>query len=101
MKLSGNEGTEHSHMLDDLTLQESALLSLSCIYNMPLSCQNINNKENYHMNTVDLGSLIRLKRKEKGLNQKNLADLLHVSAAAVNKWENGKNSPDCLEVNSG
>ncbi len=46
------------------------------------------------MNTVDLGSLIRLKRKEKGLNQKNLADLLHVSAAAVNKWENGKNSPD-------
>ena len=46
------------------------------------------------MNTTDLGVLIRLKRKEKGLNQKDFAAALNVSAAAVNKWENGKNYPD-------
>lgn len=46
------------------------------------------------MNTTDLGSLIRLKRKEKGLNQKDFAAALNVSATAVNKWENGKNYPD-------
>lgn len=46
------------------------------------------------MNTVALGTLIRRKRREKGLTQKDFAALLHVSSAAANKWENGKNLPD-------
>lgn len=46
------------------------------------------------MSTIDVGSLIRLKRIEKGMKQKELADALHVSATAVNKWEKGKNYPD-------
>ena len=33
-------------------------------------------------------------RKEKGLNQKQLADLLSVSVDSVRRWEQGKRSPD-------
>lgn len=35
------------------------------------------------------GELIRSLRKEKKLTQEQVADLLGVSAPAVNKWENG------------
>lgn len=35
------------------------------------------------------GELIRTLRKEKKLTQEQVADLLGVSAPAVNKWENG------------
>lgn len=35
------------------------------------------------------GELIRTLRKEKKLTQEQMADLLGVSAPAVNKWENG------------
>ena len=35
------------------------------------------------------GELIRTLRKEKKLTQEQAADLLGVSAPAVNKWENG------------
>lgn len=46
------------------------------------------------MSTTDLGALIRLKRKEKGMKQKDLAGALYVTVSAVNKWETGKNYPD-------
>lgn len=40
------------------------------------------------------GEKISELRKEKGLTQKNLADLLNVTNKAVSKWECGKNFPD-------
>lgn len=46
------------------------------------------------MDNVIFGKFIRESRKEKGLTQKQLADLLHVSDKAVSKWENGAGFPD-------
>lgn len=46
------------------------------------------------MDTVKFGKFIREMRKEKGLTQKQLADLLYVSDKAVSKWENGGCFPD-------
>lgn len=42
------------------------------------------------------GELIRTLRKEKKLTQEQVADLLGVSAPAVNKWENGNSMPDVM-----
>ncbi len=36
-----------------------------------------------------IGSFIRELRKEKGLTQKDLADVLHITDRAVSKWERG------------
>ncbi len=52
------------------------------------------------MNAINLGILIRNKRKEKGLSQKDFAAQLHVSPAAVNKWEKGKNYPDLQNLHT-
>ncbi len=46
------------------------------------------------MNEQYTGSRISQARKEKGWTQKQLADQLHVSIAAVSKWERGLNYPD-------
>lgn len=46
------------------------------------------------MDTIRFGKFIREMRKEKGLTQKQLADLLYVSDKAVSKWENGACFPD-------
>ena len=40
------------------------------------------------------GEMISKLRKEKGLTQKDLAELLNVTNKAVSKWECGKNFPD-------
>ncbi len=48
----------------------------------------------YKMDTVRFGKFIREMRKEKGMTQKQLADLLYVSDKAVSKWENGACFPD-------
>ena len=40
------------------------------------------------------GNFIREKRIEKGLKQRELADLLYVTESAVSKWETGKSIPD-------
>lgn len=40
------------------------------------------------------GEVIRNLRKEKNLTQEQMADMLGVSAPAVNKWENGVSMPD-------
>ena len=46
------------------------------------------------MDIIKTGNLIKELRTEKGLTQKELAEKLNVSTAAVSKWENGKGFPD-------
>ncbi|MBU5627051.1 helix-turn-helix domain-containing protein [Oscillibacter sp. MSJ-2] len=46
------------------------------------------------MNTRNTGLLISDTRKEKGLTQKELAEMLHVSDRTVSKWERGAGFPD-------
>lgn len=46
------------------------------------------------MNAALTGKRIRALREKKGITQRELADLLGVTDAAVSKWEHGKNYPD-------
>lgn len=46
------------------------------------------------MDTSKIGKLIKRHRKEKGLTQQQLGDILLVSAKAVSKWECGVGLPD-------
>lgn len=46
------------------------------------------------MNAEKTGGFISLLRKEKGLTQKQLADILGVTDKAISRWETGKNYPD-------
>lgn len=46
------------------------------------------------MNNVTTGILIKELRKEKGMTQKQLAELLHITDRAVSKWERGLCAPD-------
>ena len=46
------------------------------------------------MNCEKIGNLIYKLRREKGMTQKQLADVLHVSDRAVSKWERGLGCPD-------
>ncbi|MBP3477767.1 MAG: helix-turn-helix domain-containing protein [Lachnospiraceae bacterium] len=46
------------------------------------------------MDNIKFGKFIKDVRREKGLTQKQLADILHVSDKAVSKWENGIGFPD-------
>lgn len=41
------------------------------------------------MDNTKTGALIRERRKEKGLTQRELAERLHVTDRAVSKWERG------------
>ena len=46
------------------------------------------------MEQQKIGKLILTKRKEKGITQQQLADMLGVTSKVVSKWENGKSMPD-------
>lgn len=46
------------------------------------------------MDQVMIGEFIALRRKEKNLTQKQLADHLGISNKTISKWENGKCMPD-------
>lgn len=46
------------------------------------------------MDAEKTGKLIRTVRMELGITQKELAEQIHVSSAAVSKWENGHGFPD-------
>ena len=46
------------------------------------------------MDAEKTGKLIRVVRTELNITQKELADRIHVSNAAVSKWENGHGFPD-------
>lgn len=43
---------------------------------------------------INFGKFIQMKRKEKGLSQKEMADKLFVTESAVSKWERGISYPD-------
>lgn len=46
------------------------------------------------MNTQDIGKFICKCRKEKGLTQSQLAEILNVSDKSISRWENGRTMPD-------
>ena len=46
------------------------------------------------MNQEKIGKFISELRKEKGLTQEQLAEILHVSNKSVSKWENARCMPD-------
>jgi len=46
------------------------------------------------MNELQVGQTIAALRKEKGMTQKDLAQMLHVTDKAVSKWERGINFPE-------
>lgn len=46
------------------------------------------------MDNIKTGALIRERRREKGLTQRELAERLHVTDRAVSKWERGLCAPD-------
>lgn len=46
------------------------------------------------MDQIKIGRFIALKRKEKGLTQMELAEILGITDRAVSKWETGKSMPD-------
>lgn len=48
------------------------------------------------MGTIQIGTIISTKRKEKGITQEELANHLGVSKPAVSKWESGQSYPDIL-----
>lgn len=43
---------------------------------------------------MDFGGRIKELRMNKGITQKQLADMLYISSQAVSKWERGKSLPD-------
>lgn len=48
------------------------------------------------MDNIKTGALIRERRKEKGLTQRELAERLHVTDRAVSKWERGLSNIELL-----
>ena len=46
------------------------------------------------MNTLSIGKTISKLRKEKGLTQSDLAELIGVSNKTISKWESGQGYPD-------
>ncbi|MED9904921.1 MAG: helix-turn-helix domain-containing protein [Lachnospiraceae bacterium] len=50
------------------------------------------------MEAKKVGSFIAEVRKEKGMTQKELADVLHVTDKAVSRWETGKGIPDVTSL---
>lgn len=54
------------------------------------------NLENEEGNNMKINEVIRKRRKELNMTQEKIADILGVSAPAVNKWENGISYPDII-----
>lgn len=46
------------------------------------------------MDTKKIGEFLKILRREKGLTQEQLAEILLVSGRSVSRWETGKNMPD-------
>ena len=46
------------------------------------------------MDLIKIGGFLKELRKEKGLTQEQLAEVLHVSGRTVSRWETGRNAAD-------
>jgi len=46
------------------------------------------------MNQKNIGSFLKILRKEKNLTQEQLAEQFNVSSRTVSRWETGSNMPD-------
>ncbi len=46
------------------------------------------------MNSKEIGAFLKQLRKEKGITQEQLAEILGVSGRTVSRWETGTNLPD-------
>ena len=46
------------------------------------------------MDTKKIGEFLKILRKEKGLTQEQLAEILLVSGRTISRWETGTNMPD-------
>lgn len=57
-------------------------------------CDSIRTKGEKWMDTKKIGEFLKVLRKEKGLTQERLAEVLHVSGRTVSRWETGTNMPD-------
>ena len=51
------------------------------------------------MSQESLGSLIKGRRVELDMTQRELGKILHVSDKAISKWERGVSYPDILKIN--
>lgn len=58
-----------------------------------------NRKEVIYMDQVKIGKLIARLRKNKGLTQRELGEMVGVGFRAVSKWENGLTCPDISIIN--
>ena len=63
---------------------------LNVDYILSLTDERVINKNHDNLNFQDLGKKIKKIRKDNGLSQKELADILKVSQPCVNKYEQGK-----------
>lgn len=52
------------------------------------------------MDLIKIGQFVDKKRKEKGLTQEQLGELLNISGKSVSKWERGLNMPDIDKLES-
>ena len=50
------------------------------------------------MDNLQTGKLIQELRKQKGLTQQQLADMLNLSNKTISKWESGTGSPDIANL---
>ena len=51
-------------------------------------------KGGVEVDQVKIGNFLKKLRKEKGITQEQLAEILNVSGRTVSRWENGNNMPD-------
>lgn len=51
-------------------------------------------KEETAMDAKKIGSFLKTLRKEKGLTQEQLAEILYVSGRTVSRWETGTSMPE-------
>ena len=71
-------------------LQDSTLRPVT----NPRFCTILITKDGDNMDAITVGKRIAELRKEKGMTQKELAKMLHITDGAVSKWERGINFPD-------
>lgn len=49
---------------------------------------------------MNIGEIIKINRTKKAMSQAELAEVLHISAQSVSKWENGSSMPDINQLPS-